>query len=555
MTSEVPEWAFVPGRRASELGYPPVAPAIAREGDMVIHRDESVVLRDGVTIYTDVFRPATEVPVPAIIAWSPYAKQELRADPYAPFPGRAGVPVGTPSRYTKFEGPDPLWWVPNGYAIVNPDSRGAWNCEGDGVFFSDAEGRDIYDLVEWLAEQEWCNGKVAMSGVSYLAISQWFAAAEQPPHLACISPWEGISDVYRDLAFHGGIPETRFLPGFLNYTATSTRMEDMFRVACARPLWGEYWAAKAAQLEKITVPAYVVASWSDHGLHTRGTLEGFTRISSPQKWLEIHGQKKWAHYYQPQSLERQRQFFDHFLKGTDDTVLSWPTVRLEVRERHGVARERTEREWPLSRTQYTPLYLDAETGRLGADQAFAPAALRYSASDPAGSVVFEHVFESRTELTGHMKLRLWVEAVGSDDMDLFVAVEKIDREGERVGFTYFAAFEDGPVALGWLRVSHREQDESRSRPDRPLLRHTHEQRLSPGEVVPVDIEILPSSTSFEVGERLRLVISAADIHSPAHAGMAHTNTRNRGTHVIHTGGDRDSHLLVPLIPDRTPTTP
>jgi uncharacterized protein len=547
--NEVAEPVFVPGRRAGELGYPPVAPSRVIEGDMVVDRDEAVVLQDGVTIYTDIFRPLTETPVPAIIAWSPYAKQELRDDPYAPFPGRAGVPAGTPSRYTKFEGPDPLWWVPKGYAVVNPDSRGSWNCEGDAVFFSDAEGRDIYELVEWLAEQEWCNGRVAMSGVSYLAISQWFAAAEQPPHLACINPWEGVSDVYRDMAFHGGIPETRFLPGFLNYTATSTRMEDMFRMACERPLWDQYWEAKAAQLEKVTVPAYVVASWSDHGLHTRGTLEGFKRISSQQKWLEIHGQKKWEHYYKPESLERQLQFFNHFLMGTDDAVLSWPPVRLEVRERHGVAHERTEREWPPAQTEYVPLYLDAATSRLGESPPSTAGVVRYSATDPAESCVFEHVFESATALAGHMKLRLWVEAEGSDDMDLFVAVEKIDRDGERVGFTYFAAFEDGPVALGWLRVSHREQDEARSTPYQPWLPHTRERRLSPGEVVPVDIEVLPSGTSFEAGERLRLVISAADIHSPAAAGMAHTNTRNEGLHVIHAGGDRQSYLLVPRIPE------
>ena len=72
------------------------------------------------------------------------------------------------------------------------------------------EGKDCHDLIEWLAAQDWCNGKVAMSGTSYLAISQWFTAAEQPPHLAAINPWEGFSDVYRDLVMRGGMPDIGF---------------------------------------------------------------------------------------------------------------------------------------------------------------------------------------------------------------------------------------------------------------------------------------------------------------------------------------------------------
>ena len=323
-----------------------------------------------------------------------------------------------PSRYAKFEGPDPCWWVPRGYAVINPDTRGSWNCEGDAVFWCDQEGRDIYDVVEWAAAQSWSNGKLGMSGVSYLAIAQWYAAAEQPPHLTAINPWEGVSDLYRDFSFHGGIPETTFNPGFLRYTATSTQMEDFARMIATHPLWDDYWETKAAQLERIEVPAYVVASWSDQGLHTRGTLEGFKRITSEQKWLEVHGQKKWEYYYRPDRLEKQRQFFDHFLKGTDDAVLSWPRVLIEVRKRHGSGSFREEREWPLARTEYRRLFLDAATGTMSDEQPPETSSVTYQAEEPSGSAAFEYRFADPMELTGHMKLRLWVEAVGSDDLDL-----------------------------------------------------------------------------------------------------------------------------------------
>ena len=148
-----------------------------------------------------------------------------------------------------------------------------------------------------------------------------------------------------------------------------------------------------------------------------------------------------------------------------------------------------------------------------------------------------------------MKLRLWVEAEGSDDMDLFVAVQKLDANGKQVPFAFFTALEDGPVALGWLRVSHRELDEQRSTPEQPWHTHQRELRLGPGEVVPVEIEIWPSSTRFMAGERLRVVVQGSDIYKypPQLFADRHVDTRNTGRHIIHTGGRFDSHLLIPVV--------
>ena len=109
-----------------------------------------------------------------------------------------------------------------------------------------------------------------------------------------------------------------------------------------------------------------------------------------------------------------------------------------------------------------------------------------------------------TELTGFMKLRLWVEADGADDMDLFVYVEKLDEQGNLLSPMVLG--HPCPGAQGMLRVSHRELDEEKSTPYKPYLSHRQEQLLHDGEIVPVDIEIWPMGMIWHKGQQLRLTI-------------------------------------------------
>jgi uncharacterized protein len=131
------------------------------------------------------------------------------------------------------------------------------------------------------------------------------------------------------------------------------------------------------------VPAFVVASWSDQGLHTRGTFEGFKKISSPRKWLDAHGGKKWGYYYSPESLRRQQAFFDQFLKGADTGVSGWPVVSYEVRGHPGASARRSADGWPLPGTSYERLFLDAGHGSLRRDPPAARASVSYD-SERAG---------------------------------------------------------------------------------------------------------------------------------------------------------------------------
>jgi uncharacterized protein len=164
--------------------YPPPITRTVVENGIRKEIDVPVLLRDGTMIYVDVYRPDVATKVPAIVAWSPYGKFESYGERLQ-LP--IGVPPGTISSMAKFESPDPGYWCHNEYAIINVDVRGSGNSGGEVLCFGTQDGRDGYDVIEWIAKQEWCNGKVAMAGVSWVAMAQWYVAAERPPHLMCFA--------------------------------------------------------------------------------------------------------------------------------------------------------------------------------------------------------------------------------------------------------------------------------------------------------------------------------------------------------------------------------
>lgn len=507
---------------------------------IVYDRDVAVRLRDGMTIYTDIYRPeAATGPLPAIVAWSPYGKRAGYAMS-RPIPG---VRPGTCSPATKMEGPDPAYWCYQGYAVINPDARGAGNSEGDVYTFSSAEGRDAADLIEWVGSQEWSNGKVGMTGNSWLAVSQWFAAAEQPAHLACIAPWDGFVDAYDSLFVPGGVLETGFCGAVIANMQGNNGVEDSVQMGRTHPVKDAYWQDKIARVDDITIPVYVSAGWTNP-LHTKGSIDGFRRLKTDMKWLRAHREFEWPDYYSPETLIDLQRFFDRYLKGIRNGWEMTPRVRVDVMDTADLnhASLRAEEDFPLPRTQYKELYLDADGLSLSENPVPTESSVSYDAL--TGAATFDLTFDEDVELTGYMKLRLWVEAQGADDMDLFLAVQKADAAGDFSPVSYLG--NPHPGAVGILRVSHRELDEDASTPFAPVQKHESEQLLKAGEIVPVDIAIWPTSRMWYAGERLRLVVSGH--RQPAWFIPAAWEVRNQGTHILHTGGRFDSHLLVPVIP-------
>lgn len=529
--------------------------------EMIMEKDVPVKMRDGVTLYVNIHRPNKPGKFPVVMSADTYGKDNKpKITNMGPiWPTLGAIPT---SDFTPEESPDPGFWVPNDYVVVKIALRGSAKSEGGLYPWSRIEAEDYYEVIEWAGLQEWSNGKVGTNGVSYLAVTQWWAASLNPPHLKAMIPWEGLNDMYREIAFHGGIPDTGFfrfwVKGIQARWPENNEIEDLIAKQHEHPLFDDFWKNKQVNLSDINVPMFVCASWSTQGLHNRGTFEGFKQAGSQDKWLKVHGRKEWETYYARESLEQQKQFFDYFLKGIENDWRETPRVSYEVRDKFYQGYVKNTSDWPIPSTEDTALYLDEENMALSNTPLTEERKLRYSADQEAienNELRFRHTFEEDTELTGNMKLKLWVSAADTNDMDLFAGVKKYDRKGEEVLFPDFNHIENGQVASGWLRVSHRELDTEKSTLSQPWLKHERELKLNKGEIVPVEIEILPSSTLFKAGESLELVVKGCEIIKGSSTPKLktryeHMETVNKGNHVVYAGGQYDSFLLVPMIPKK-----
>ena len=552
---------FDPGTRTLEAGFQ-IAPQFRSiPVDIVFEKDIAVQLRDGVTIHVDVFRPAGAQQVPVIVAWSPYGKGQGTSASVMGVFGMVGLDNGVVSGLEKFEGPDPAYWCAHGYAVCNPDIRGVVDSDGDSVLWDRQEGRDCHDLIEWLAEQPWCTGKVGMSGTSYLAVSQWFTAAEQPPHLAAINPWEGVSDVYRDLVMRGGMPDLGFARQLQEGSFFGkNRKEDILAEAERYPLMNELWENKIPDFQKITVPAYVVASYSNT-LHTAGTFRAWRRIASQDKWLRVHNSQEWPDYYDEANVADLHRFFDRFLKGEDNGWEQTPRVRYSILDFEGgdltnVAGD----EFPPEQVASTKYYLDGPSRALITEPPSEGVAVDYDVDSIPNAVSFIVTFDQETVMVGYPKAHLWVEARGADDMDLFVLVQKLDAHGTPLQqFTvpnHNARIHDltdhGASILrykgsdGRLRTSARHLDETLSTDEVPAHSFDRVQKLSEGEIVDVEIDLLPIGLAFYPGEQLRFIISAGNLLGTLMPAIDEYTGANNGQHVIHTGGSHASYLQLPI---------
>ncbi|MGE5465709.1 MAG: CocE/NonD family hydrolase [Methanocella sp.] len=553
----------------------------AKELPFLLEKDVEVPMRDGAKLKADVFRPKDDGRYPAILNLGPYQKDKL----WVPPPNLEEKP----NPYMNWETINPEWWVPQGYAAVRVDARGTGRSPGQYDPWSFAESIDFYDAIEWAAAQPWCNGNVGLCGISYYAINQWFVANHNPPSLKAIIPWEGFADLYRDGVFHGGILSL-FMP---NWYVAHLMHHTVGRASRIHPDgWQKntlhFWLSNSldsgafrgsqADWEKIEVPFFSVGNWTGFGLHLRGNTEAYMLSKSPHKKLRMHTGSHVHPFYTEEGRRDQLRFFDHWLKGIDNGVMQEPPVKLAIRHGADKFEWRYENEWPLARTQWTRLYFDLsdptpagapQTGKLVRSNPAKTSSSTYPATGlgtmgstsaasaqvmgggikPGMGVALETApLSEDLEVTGPLAAVLWVSS-STEDMDLFLTLRNFDPDGNEI----LETGQQGtpvPVAKGWLRVSHRELDPARSLPYRPYHKHQRRLYLQPGEIVEVHVEIWPTSMVFKKGHRIRLDVQPRDGFG-SQSYMHYHADYNAGTNTLYAGGERESYLLLPVIPAKT----
>ncbi|KAF9874378.1 hypothetical protein CkaCkLH20_08361 [Colletotrichum karsti] len=534
--------------------------------EVVFDQNMAISLRDG--IYCDIIRPNIKEKVPAIISLSPYGKSGHGFYIYDNCPFRLGISEEATSGLEKFEGVDPAEWGPRGYAVVNVDVRGSWESEGDLYIEGTQPGVDGYDICEFIAALDWCTGGVTMAGNSWLATTQWSTAIQKPPSLKCIAPWEGFTDKYRDVVCRGGIPKRDFVSFIFNQTIRGRqRREDLAKALDDWPLMNAFWEDKALDTSMIEIPIYALGSYCS-GIHVPGSIRGFNSATSKDKWLRIHSTQEWFDLYSKEASGDLQKFFDRYLKGVDNGWEKTPRVRVSIltfarRKKPMVNLPFTE--YPPKTTDYRKLYL-TQSNTLAKSPSGSGLLSYQSDNINAAPLELLHVFDMPTTVMGYAKAKLWVSCQDTDDLDIFLSLRKVDVNGkllEHINVPWEAlpanvhTQEDVPNSntikylgpTGVLRASHREQDPVHSTDIIPFHPHTKEQKVAEGAIVPVEIGIWPTGIHFAAGEALVLRIQGhldQMVEFIDHIDSKPENL-NKGDHIVHVGGNYDSHLVVPIV--------
>ena len=499
-----------------------------------------IPMRDGIRLAADVIRPAARaMKVPALVTSSVYTRQ-LQRGVTALGQNEAGISE---------------FWVPRGYAHVIVDVRGSNDSEGVYDLFGAQEQQDLYDIIEWVAAQPWCDGNVGMSGVSYMGRSQLFAAQQQPPHLKAIFPYDASCDFYRDACFHGGIPSnftTHWTQFVMNLHMTSGRSPNVdalkkqleIMYSHKYPFDGSFYQERSAgpRLDKVKIPAYFGCGWYMNELHLKGAFDGYNGTGAIPKRMLVGPRpwplRPWAGYHY-----EMLRWYDHWLKGMDTRVMEGAPIQLYI---HGADRWRAENEWPLKRTQWRELFLGgAATGREGRllDAAGPLQTRRYefdglSAEAALGEprlVYRTEPLAKEMELTGPLALYLNASSTAPDiDWLVYMVDEAPDGKHRE-------------LCKGWLRASHRKTDPARSTPAQPWHPHLEGEPLKPGTTYEFPVEIWPICNVFKAGHRIRLEIANSD-SVVATNGRPHVTIKANATNTVHEGGSRPSRLVVPVIP-------
>ncbi len=564
------------------------------QNDVFIDHRVGIKMRDGVTLYADIYRPVKAGKYPVLVSRTPYSTQRY------------------PNAFD-----EPVFFASRGYVYVFQDVRGRHESEGKWEpFRNDIE--DGYDTIEWAAAQPWSNGKVGMQGHSYGGHVQWRAAMANPPHLVTIFPmvattspyhnWVTLNGAWR-LSFNFGWGADRQESRIMQNTGIHTmdngpasqrydtvlphlplidmqqllgRHAQFYTDWIRHPDYDDYWKVLNAEevFDRIGIPVHTHGGWFD--IFTAGTQNGYTGISQRGKSATARKQSHmvigpWEHGVSQKTgdidfgpdakLEREIMelpWFDYWLKGIDNGVGSEPPVTLFVMGRN---EWRQEKEFPLARTQYRDMYLSsgghANTG--GGDghlswqapaEKSAPDRFEYDPANPVPSTGGNNCcgtptlsgprdqrrIESRSDVLVYTSDALGadLEVTGPVKVKLYASSDAFDTDFVAKLIDVFPDGRAINVCEGILRARYREG------PSRP-------KPLEPGKVYEFEINLIGTSNVFLKGHKLRVDVTSS--HFPEFDRNPNTgepfgmSNRIKIAHqtVYHSAG-RASHIILPVIP-------
>jgi predicted acyl esterase len=571
---------------------------------MIRELDVTVAMRDGVKLCVDVYRPATDEKLPALLAFAIYNKDFQGPDMGEAMPPQ---PAWTPLWTGPQEAGDTHFLTSRGYVHVIGSPRGVGKSEGGG-----SREWDSYDLIEWIAAQSWCDGNVGMVGISGFGAEQFHVAKQQPPHLKAIFPFDprgaygvlggfreeypgGVLHLFRYLVGHfsaihqhkgppGKLPEPRetywreamanpdyrMYPNVFNLLAQKGQhMPPYFDLLIDPYDKDETVARSEADFAKIKVPVYTGSGWYGYTYktHLNGAQSYFANIDAPKK-LMFTGP---AHLERPfHSFHHEiLKWYDHWLKGIDTGVMREAPVKFWVM---GENRWREAPDWPLPETAWTKLYL-RNWERL-TPEPFVPASVdQFTPPDafvqmpPSQTTVIQKLrylsepLAQDTLIAGPAVLNLFA-AIDQDDTNWIVVIKDVGpdvsvltvREGER---ELPKNLPEREVTRGWLKASHRALDPKRSKPWKPWhpLTRAAQKPVVPGEITEYAIEIMATANLFRQGHRICLEITSLDLPTGV-AGATnaeyvpyHICSSKTVLHKVYHDANRPSHLLLPVIPN------
>ena len=558
------------GREYRNLSQP--SHAMAHDDDV------TVPMRDGVMLLADVHRPAEPGRYPVLVAASPYPRQIQN--------------LGAPAGFIEAGATD--FFVPRGYVHVIGNCRGTSGSGGTFGFFDGQERRDMYDLVEWAAQQPWSNGNVGMIGISYFAGTQMEAAVERPPHLKAIMPIAGTFDLYES-ATHHGLMSSGFLTPFLfmiGMTSGHTnklwrsKLMDAMRALLLTPgihkkfeaangeaaiaglkillklhhdphPWDDLWRAIAAEhpfrdawwedrnllplLDRVEVPVYMGCDWQNVPLHLPHTFTAYERLAnSKHVQVAMMGEHGLAWPWESLHIEA-LAWFDHWLKERDTGILDGPHFRYILPEAEDW---RTTDAWPIPEAMHHPYALRADGG------------LSDNEGD-AGSRTYMNLGgglnRPRASETDPPPFLHWTTPPLSRDLDLIGPIElRLDAACTAPDTAFIAVLQDVDenentinVTASYLRASLRGVDEAVSKGGAPFLPCRRFEAVPIGEKVSYRIPLVPNARRFRAGHKLRLSLTTDDqpADRPALLEFRHASIGISSLNTVFSS----SRLLLPLL--------